>query len=110
MVKFISANEAIKFFKSGQKIMIGGFLNCGAPTMVIDEILKTNLNDFTLISNDTSFPETDRGKLIANKRVKKAIVSHIGTNSETVNQMNAGTLSVECFSQQSQERSCRDEH
>ncbi|MBR2033642.1 MAG: CoA transferase subunit A [Alphaproteobacteria bacterium] len=99
MVKFISANEAIKFFKSGQKIMIGGFLNCGAPTMVIDEILKTNLNDFTLISNDTSFPETDRGKLIANKRVKKAIVSHIGTNSETVNQMNAGTLSVELVPQ-----------
>ena len=30
-----------------------------------------------------------------NKQVKKIIVSHIGTNPETANQMNAGTLEVE---------------
>ncbi len=95
MVKFISATEAAQFFKNDQSVMIGGFLKCGSPTMVIDEILKTNVNNLTLIANDTSLPDSDRGKLISAHRIKKAIVSHIGTNPETVFQMNNGTLEVE---------------
>ena len=95
MVKFISANEAAQFFKNDQSVMIGGFLKCGSPTAVIDEILKTNVKNLTLIGNDTSLPDSDRGKLISAQRIKKAIVSHIGTNPETVFQMNAGTLEVE---------------
>ncbi len=95
MVKFISAKEAAQFFKDDQSVMIGGFLKCGSPTAVIDEILKTNVKNLTLIGNDTSLPDSDRGKLISAQRIKKAIVSHIGTNPETVFQMNAGTLEVE---------------
>lgn len=95
MVKFISAKEAAQFFKDNQSVMIGGFLKCGSPTAVIDEILKTNVKNLTLIGNDTSLPDSDRGKLISAQRIKKAIVSHIGTNPETVFQMNAGTLEVE---------------
>ena len=89
MVKFISAKEAAQFFKNDQSVMIGGFLKCGSPTAVIDEILKTNVKNLTLIGNDTSLPDSDRGKLISAQRIKKAIVSHIGTNPETVFQMNA---------------------
>ncbi|MGL4977037.1 MAG: CoA transferase subunit A, partial [Cetobacterium sp.] len=55
--------------------------------------------DLTLIANDTSFPDFERGKLILNKRVKKAIVSHIGTNPETGKQMNSGELEVELVPQ-----------
>ncbi len=43
----------------------------------------------------TAYPEHDRGRLIANRLVKKAIVGHIGTNPETGRQMNAGELEVE---------------
>ncbi len=95
MVKIITAKEAIKFFKNGQTIMVGGFLNCGSPTMVIDEILQTNLKDFTLIANDTGTPDSDKGKLIVARKIKKAIVSHIGTNPETVAQYNTGDLEVD---------------
>lgn len=95
MVKFISAAEAAQFFKNDLSVMIGGFLKCGSPTAVIDELLKTNIQNLTLIGNDTSLPDSDRGKLISARKVKKAIVSHIGTNPETVAQMNAGTLEVE---------------
>jgi acetate CoA/acetoacetate CoA-transferase alpha subunit len=35
------------------------------------------------------------GKLIATKRVRKAIVSHIGLNPETQRQMMAGEMEVE---------------
>ena len=95
MVKFISATEAAKFFNDNNSVMIGGFLKCGAPTAVIDELLKTSIKDLTLIGNDTSLPDSDRGKLVSAHKIKKAIVSHIGTNPETVAQMNAGTLEVE---------------
>ena len=71
---------------SGASIMIGGFLRCGSPTKVIDEILSLPTHDLTLIANDTCVPDSDRGKLIVNKRIKKAIVSHIGTNPETGHQ------------------------
>ena len=95
MVKFITAGEAIQFFKDGQTIMVGGFLNCGNPQKVIAEILKTNLRDFTLIANDTSTPEDSRGKLVVAHKIKKAIVSHIGTNPETVRQYNAKEIEID---------------
>lgn len=95
MVKLITAAEAVDFFSSGQSIMVGGFLNCGSPEMVIDELLKTKLDDFTLIGNDTAMPEISRGKLVAARKVKKAIVSHIGTNPLTVEQFNAGEMEVD---------------
>lgn len=95
MVKFITAKEATNFFKNGQTVMIGGFLNCGNPQDVITEILKTNLKDFTLIANDTATPEDSRGKLVVAHKIKKAIVSHIGTNQETVRQYNAKEIEVD---------------
>lgn len=95
MKKFISAKEAGKLIPSGSSLMVGGFLNCGTPVKVIDELIENKVNNLTLIANDTSVPETDRGKLIVNKMVKKAIVGHIGTNPETGRQMDAGELEVE---------------
>lgn len=95
MVKIITATDAAHLFKSNMTIMIGGFLECGSPTLVIDEILKTDVNNLTLITNDTSFPDKDRGKLIAAKKVKKIIASHLGTNKEVSSLMAAGVLDVE---------------
>ena len=95
MKKFISAKEAGKLIPNGSSLMIGGFLNCGTPVKVIDELIENKVNNLTLIANDTSVPETDRGKLIVNKMVKKAIVGHIGTNPETGRQMDAGELEAE---------------
>lgn len=95
MKKIISAKEAGKLIPSGSTVMVGGFLNCGTPVKVIDELIENKVNNLTLIANDTSVPECDRGKLIVNKMVKKAIVGHIGTNPETGRQMDAGELEVE---------------
>lgn len=95
MVKFITAADAVSFFKSGQTIMVGGFLNCGNPQSVIEELLKTELKDFVLIANDTSVPDDSRGKLVVAHKVKKAIVSHIGTNPETVRQYNAREIEID---------------
>lgn len=75
--------------------MIGGFLSCGAPDKLIDELAHQNISKLTVISNDTSYPDVDKGKLIVNKQVKRLVTSHIGTNPETGRQMNSGELDVE---------------
>lgn len=95
MKKILSVQEAARLIKENTSVMIGGFLRCGSPIKIINEIVKNKTGNLTLIANDTSYPEYDRGLLITNKLVKKAIVTHIGTNPETGRQMNAGELEVE---------------
>ncbi len=95
MKQIISAAEAAKLIPQNSSVMIGGFLTCGSPERVIDELIKARTGGLTIIANDTSVPDSDRGKLVVNKLVKKAIVTHIGTNPETGRQMNNGELEVE---------------
>lgn len=99
MNKIISAKEAVSFIKSGMTLMVGGFLKCGSPVKIIDELLKTDVSDLTLVGNDTSFVDSDRGKLVVAKKVSKVIASHIGMNPETGRQMNAGEIQVELVPQ-----------
>ena len=75
--------------------MVGGFLECGAPDILVDELVNQNIGNLTMISNDTTYPHADKGKLIVNKQIKKLITSHIGTNPETGKQMHSGELDVE---------------
>lgn len=95
MKKIISAKEAANMIKDGSSIMVGGFLSCGTPDKIIDELVKLNVSDLTMICNDTSTPGNDRGKLIENRQVKKVIASHIGTNPETGRQMHDDEIEVE---------------
>ena len=99
MQKIISVEKAASLIQSGDSVMVGGFLKCGTPTCIIDQLLKNEIKDLTLIANDTSFPDSDRGKLITAKAVKKAIVTHIGMNPETGRQMHTGELDVELVPQ-----------
>ncbi len=95
MKKFISAQEAAKLIPDNATVMIGGFLRCGSPKRVIDAMIERKTSGLTLIVNDTGLPDSDRGKLIINKMVKKAIVTHIGTNPETGKQLNNAEIEVE---------------
>lgn len=97
--KMVSLQEFSEKIPSGATLLIGGFLGDGTPDLLIDEILKTDKGDFTVIANDTAFPNQGIGKLITQKRVKKAIVSHIGTNPDTQKQMIEGSLVVELVPQ-----------
>jgi len=79
--------------------MIGGFMATGTPERVVDEIVRQNKRELTLIANDTASPGRGIGKLIAGKLVRKAIVSHIGLNPETQRQMLAGELECDLVPQ-----------
>lgn len=95
MNKRISLQDAVSKVKDGMTIMVGGFLAAGSPIAILDELAKSGVKDLTLICNDTAFADIAHGKLITNQQVKKVIVSHIGTNPNTSEQMNAGSLEIE---------------
>ncbi len=95
MAKVASREEIVSLFRDGMSVMVGGFLAVGTPASLVQFLLAKGVKDLTLIGNDTAVPDKGVGPLIVNKRVKKAIVSHIGTNPETGRQMMAGELEVE---------------
>jgi acetate CoA/acetoacetate CoA-transferase alpha subunit len=97
--KIISMEEVSSIFTDGMTIMAGGFMGVGTPQELVTAMLEANVKDITLIANDTAFAETGVGPLIVNKRVKKVIASHIGTNPETGRQMIAGEMEVELVPQ-----------
>lgn len=94
MNKFISVKEAAAKIQDGMTVMVGGFLGVGSPIALIDELVASGVKDLTIICNDTAYPEAGVGKLITNRQVKKVIATHIGTNNNTIDQMNAGELEV----------------
>lgn len=95
MDKFITVDEAVAKIKSGMTLMIGGFLAAGTPNKIVEALSKTDVKDLTIIANDTAFPDKGIGLLITNKQVKKVIASHIGTNPNTIQQLNDKELIVE---------------
>jgi len=99
MKKIISLELAMDKIQDGMVLMIGGFLGCGTPEIFIDELVKRNIKDLTIIANDTAFIDKGLGKLVANKQVKKVITSHIGTNQETGRQLHSGEIEVELVPQ-----------
>lgn len=99
MLKVTTIEQALETVQDGKTVMIGGFLAVGTPELLVDALLAKGTKELTVIANDTAFPDKGIGKLVVNRRLKKAIVSHIGTNPETGRQMNAGELQVELVPQ-----------
>jgi acetate CoA/acetoacetate CoA-transferase alpha subunit len=65
----------------------------------MDELVRQGKRGLTVIANDTATPGAGIGKLVRAKLVRKAIVSHIGLNPETQQQMLAGAMEVELVPQ-----------
>ena len=95
----VALDQSVSTIPDGASLMIGGFMGVGSPGRVIDEIVRQNKRDLTVIANDTAAPGRGIGKLVDAKLLRKAIVSHIGLNPETQRQMMAGTLEVELVPQ-----------
>jgi acetate CoA/acetoacetate CoA-transferase alpha subunit len=95
----LALDQAVAKIPEGASLMIGGFMAVGTPERVVDELVRQNKRDLTVIANDTAAPGRGIGKLVDAKLLRKAIVSHIGLNPETQRQMMAGELEVELVPQ-----------
>lgn len=99
MDKRITIDQAMDKIQDGMTLMLGGFMGVGTPELFVDALLDRGTRDLTVICNDTGFVDKGLGKLVVEKRLRKVIASHIGTNPETGRQMNSGELVVELIPQ-----------
>jgi acetate CoA/acetoacetate CoA-transferase alpha subunit len=98
-MRTITLERSVAMIPDGASLMIGGFMAVGTPERVIDEIVRQNKRDLTVIANDTAMPGRGIGKLVQAKLLRKIVVSHIGLNPDTQRQMMAGELEVELVPQ-----------
>jgi len=94
MKKQIQVNDLKNHVFDGMSIMVGGFMAVGTPEILIDEIVRLQIKDITIICNDAGFIDKGVGKLIVNGQVKKLIASHIGLNPEAGRLMSEEKLEV----------------
>ncbi|PHR70661.1 MAG: branched-chain amino acid dehydrogenase [Arcobacter sp.] len=99
MEKQIQIHQISEFLKDGMTIAIGGFMGCGNAHNIIDEILKSNVKNLTLIATDTARDGYGIGRLIDDRRITKLLASHIGTNKETQKQVIEGFIELELVPQ-----------
>lgn len=95
----VSLAQAVAMIPDGASLMIGGFMAVGSPNRIIDEIVRQNKRNLTVIANDTAAPGLGIGGLVTARLVSKLIASHIGLNPETQRQMMDGALEVELVPQ-----------
>jgi acetate CoA/acetoacetate CoA-transferase alpha subunit len=98
-VKTIALEQAAALVPDGASVMIGGFMGVGTPERLIDELVRRGTGGLTVIANDTAMPGVGIGKLIRAGLVRRAVVSHIGLNPETQQQMITGKTHVDLVPQ-----------
>lgn len=87
--KIKTAAEAVAPIQDGASIMVGGFMACGTPEILIDALVEKNVRNLTIICNDAGVPGRGVGKLVDNGQVKTLIASHVGLNPEVGRRMNS---------------------
>ncbi|MFW6298771.1 MAG: CoA transferase subunit A [Bacillota bacterium] len=97
--KLTSLSDMASKIHDGATIMVGGFMNVGTPVGIIDEILKTDVKNLTIICNDAGYPDVGVGKLIDAGKVDKLIATHIGLNPVAGELMGKNEMEVELVPQ-----------
>ncbi len=95
----ITLEKAVALIPDGATIMIGGFMAVGTPERLMDELVRQDKKNLTVIANDNALPGKGVGKLVSAGLVKKTISSHIGLNPETQKKMHDGSMQVELVPQ-----------
>jgi len=90
-----SADEAVADIKPGSKLLVGGFGLCGIPENLIAALLKTNVNELTVVSNNAGVDTFGLGLLLQQKQIRRMISSYVGENAEFERQYLQGELEVE---------------
>jgi acetate CoA/acetoacetate CoA-transferase alpha subunit len=93
--KSTSIEEAVARIADGAVVMVGGFGVPGTPFMLIDELVRQNKKQLTIIKNDANESGMGVDHLLKNGQVKRLIVSHIGLNPHAIQLMNEQRIVVD---------------
>jgi len=89
------AREALADAVDGSRIMSGGFGLCGNAENCIAELVRRDLRELTIISNNCGNKGLGLAALLKKKQVARVIGSYIGGNPDLQAQMLSGELEVE---------------
>ena len=98
-MKTISIEEAVAMIPAGASVMVGGFMGVGTPQRLLDEIVRQQKSDLSLVSNDAATPGKGIGKLFDADLVSHLTATHIGLNPKAQQQMLAEQLTVDLVPQ-----------
>lgn len=93
--KITTISEAVKDIPNGASLLVGGFGLCGIPENLIAEILKTDVKDLTVVSNNAGVDDFGLGLFLKDRRLKRIISSYVGENAEFERQYLSGELELE---------------
>lgn len=99
MIKLISMERAASLIPAGASIMVGGFMGCGSPHLLLDAIIKKGSRNLTVYCNDAGWPGYGVAKLITAGLADTLNATHVGLNPEVAAKMASGELKVRLIPQ-----------
>ena len=97
--KVVSVEEAISRIESGMHIAVGGFLSQGDPLTLLRALKKSSVRDLTLYNVCAGVGDRGIVELVMAGKVRKLVVSHIGTTPDVVRAFHDGAIEVELVPQ-----------
>ena len=94
-----NAEEAVADISDGAMLMMGGFGLSGIPENCIAALLKKEVRNLTIVSNNAGVDDFGIGLFLQKRMVKKMISSYVGENDEFERQLLSGELEVELVPQ-----------
>ena len=98
-MKTIGLPDAVAMIPTGATLMVGGFMGVGTPEPLIDELVRQQKGELTVIANDTAAPGHRHRQARRSQAAAADRRGHIGLNPETQQQMLAGDLQVDLVPQ-----------
>ena len=92
---YTDPSEAVKDVPSGSTLLCGGFGICGVPENLINALVKTGVNNLTVVSNNCGLEDFGLGHLLKARQIKRMISSYVGENADFERQYLSGELEVE---------------
>ena len=87
--------DAVADVRDGASISVGGFGISGIPAVLLDALLRRDVRDLQVVSNNAGVDGWGLGLLLAQHRIRRIIASYVGENKEFARQYLAGELEVE---------------
>lgn len=94
-----NVDEAVALVKDGDHILVSGFGTVGVPNQLIDALIKRDVRNLTIISNDLGSPGVGLGALLSAGKVKKLIGNYYNWNPDVADAFNTGKIEVELIPQ-----------
>jgi 3-oxoacid CoA-transferase subunit A len=92
---FATAETAVDDIPDGATIMVGGFGLCGIPENLVAALLKKQVRNLTVISNNAGVDGFGLGLLLESKQIRKLIGTYVGENKRLEDLVLRGEIEME---------------